>query len=150
MAGDRMQVEFEQSIPEYDGVFDRWSTKIAPAGKESKADAEWREQTFIGKEDVVCDANDASDWLEATVFQTEMREVAPNRVVPYCLVGFRVYRETGKKLKQDERGVFEGWGARYDEWTPLFSPYLAPHLTRSQNKDAGEKETMDEELDNVI
>ena len=85
----------------------------------------------MNKENVVCDANDGTDWLEATVFETEMREVGPDRVVPFLLVGFRVYRETGKKLKQDEHGIFEGWGARYDEWTPLHSPYFAPHLTKS-------------------
>lgn len=35
MRGDMMHVEFEQSIPEYDLVIDRWSTKIAPAGQNS-------------------------------------------------------------------------------------------------------------------
>lgn len=79
-----------------------------------------------------------------------MREVGPNRVVPYSLVGFRVYRTTGKKLKEDAMGVFEGWGQRYDEWTPLHSPYLAPHLTKSQGQGDSEKVKMDEELDNVI
>lgn len=60
-----------------------------------------------------------------------MRETTGGRIIPMCLVGFRVYRTTGKKLKKDAHGVFEGWGKKYDEWVAMFSPYLARHLTRT-------------------
>jgi len=38
VVGDKLQIEFQLSDPEYDKVVDRWSTKIAPAGKKSLAD----------------------------------------------------------------------------------------------------------------
>ena len=43
MHGEIIQIKFEQTKPEYDTILDIWSTKIAPANQESKADSEWRE-----------------------------------------------------------------------------------------------------------
>lgn len=98
---------------------------------------------------MVCDAFDGSEWMESTVQQTQMRHVTPNRSIPMCYVGFRVYRNKGKKLHKDEKGVYDGYSAKYDEWIPLHSPMLAPHLSKSQGY-SNERVDMDEELDNVI
>lgn len=108
--GDRLSVEFLDSDPEHDKIVGRWSTHIAEADSKTKKDSEWRHATFIGKTDVVCDVYDGNEWLEATVFETVDKQVQYGRVIPMCFVAFRVYREKGRKLRQDERGVYEGYG----------------------------------------
>ena len=63
--------------------------------------------------------------------ETKIEEEAPGRFVEYGYVAFRVYRSQGKKLREDEKGVYDGWSKKYDEWIPLFSPNIVPHLTKS-------------------
>jgi len=146
--GDRLSVEFLDSDPEHDKIVGRWSTHIAEADSKTKKDAEWRHATFIGKTDVVCDVYDGNEWLEATVFETVEKQVQYGRVIPMCFVAFRVYREKGRKLRQDERGVYEGYGSKYDEWIPLNSPCFATHLSKSQGFE--EKEEDDADIDKFI
>lgn len=52
-------------------------------------------------------------------------------------------------MREDERGVFDGWSKKYDEWVPIYGPQIVPHMTKSQGK-ASNVEEMDEELDGVI
>ena len=65
------------------------------------------------------------------MIKTQMNEVAPGRVIEYARIGFRVYKEKGRKLRYDDNGTFEGLPAKYDEWVPIISINIAPHLTKS-------------------
>ena len=62
-------------------------------------------------------------------------------------VGMRIYTPTGKR--EDKRGHYEGWGERFDEKIPLFSPRIAKFLTMSQ-KCGNEPDEIDESLDDVV
>ena len=77
------------------------------------------------------DAWDGTDWLEATIFETKAEEVAPGRVVEFAWVAFRVYRETGKRMRKDTRGTYDGWSAKFDEWMPIYNNLIVPHRTKS-------------------
>ena len=74
----------------------------------------------------------------------------PGRSFDMALVAFRVYRNTGKRLRWDERGTFDGLPSRYDEWLPVYSPQIAKHLTKSQGNFSASASEFDEELDNFI
>ena len=80
---------------------------------------------------MLCDVYDGQEWIEGTVFSTEMRRYYDGRIIPMCHVGYRVYRDHGNKLKRDARGFYVGYGAKYDESVPLYSPYIAKYQTRS-------------------
>ena len=123
--------------------------KLAPAGKKSQQDLDWRNNELVGCVDKVIDAWDNQEWLEATIFETREEEVAPGRTVLLAYVAFRVYRNHGKKLKQDDRGIYDGWSNKYDDWLPVFSPLIAPHMTKSQGI-VRNQELDDDELDDVI
>lgn len=75
--------------------------------------------------------------------------MAPGRVVEYARVGFRVYKKTGRKLREDENGTFEGLPSKYDEWVPIFGLNIAPHMTKSLGQTTVREEE-DEELDKVF
>lgn len=69
------------------------------------------------------DAHDKFKWEEATIFNvTEMK--ADGRPHLVANIGFRVYRPTGKKIKEDGKGTYDGWADRYDEYIPIYSPRL--------------------------
>jgi len=42
VTGDFLTIEFPNSNLEYDRLIDRWSMKLAVAGKKTKEDYEWR------------------------------------------------------------------------------------------------------------
>jgi hypothetical protein len=48
--------------------------------------------------------------------------VAPDRVVKMAFVAYRVYVENG--AKSDERGAYDGWSNRFDEWISVYSPRI--------------------------
>lgn len=97
VTGDFLTIEFPNSNLEYDRLIDRWSMKLAVAGKKTKEDYEWRQDKLVDCVDYVVDAYDNQEWLEATIFETRKQEIAPGRVVLFGYVAFRVYREGGKK-----------------------------------------------------
>ena len=66
--GDVIQVEFPDSLTEYDKNVDRWSTSIAPAGQKTAEDWEWRCQSLRKCVDYEVDAFDGNTWLVATIF----------------------------------------------------------------------------------
>ena len=51
-------------------------------------------------------------------------------------VAFRVYRTQGRKMRYDHDigGAFDGWSSRYDEWIPIYSPRIRPHLSYDEDK----------------
>lgn len=64
-------------------------------------------------------------------------------------VGFRVYRTEGKKIRQDEKGTYDGWSNKYDEYIPVFNPRIQKHLSRVNNAIVDDDD-LDEELDDLM
>jgi hypothetical protein len=42
----------------------------------------------------------------------------------------RVYRPHNNKMREDERGTFDGWSSKFDEWVPVFSPRIMSFMTK--------------------
>lgn len=63
----------------------------------------------------------------------------------YC--AFRVYRENPTSLRKDERGAYEGWSNKFDEWIPVYSPRIMPFASRVG---VIEEEEIEEEMDELI
>ena len=59
-----------------------------------------------------------------------MREDYP---IVLAKVAYRVYRNSGRMLKSDNELVFDGYSSKFDEWIPIFSPRIQPHLSKSNN-----------------
>lgn len=77
----------------------------------------------------IIDAHDKSVWNKSTILDIKESQINPNRVVKMAYVGYRVYSENGSK--QDEKGNFEGWSSRFDEWIAVYSPRIQPFMTKS-------------------
>jgi len=65
-------------------------------------------------------------------------------------IGFRVYRDYGKKMREDARGKFDGWSNKYDEDIPIFSPRVQGHLSRVNKGVQDLDDDVDEDLDDLI
>jgi hypothetical protein len=70
-------------------------------------------------------------------------------VITLALIAYRVYRKTISQIRKDERGTYEGWSAKFDEWIPIFSPRIMPWATRCgiTNIDDGD---LEEEIDDLV
>ena len=150
ISGDMLSVIFPDLPVDFDCDIDKWSTDIAVAESHTKEDIAWRNEN-IGSTDVtdfVCDCHDKYKWEEATVFNI-IEDNSGGRPVLMGNVGFRVYRTVGKKIRQDERGTYDGWSNRYDEWIPVYSPRLHAHLSRV-NVAVIEDDDFDEDLDDLM
>lgn len=44
-------------------------------------------------------------------------------------IGYRVYVESGNKY--DEKGNFEGWSSKFDEWIAVYSPRIQPFHSKT-------------------
>lgn len=66
---------------------------------------------------------DHHNWEEGTMFDI-FEENHDGRAVLVGFVGYRIYRTTGKRIREDERGVFDGWTSKFDENIPVFSPRI--------------------------
>lgn len=62
-------------------------------------------------------------------------------------VGLRVYQPTGQR--RDDRGAFDGFGERFDELMPLYSPKITKFRTLSMRQSADDEE-LDESLDDFM
>jgi hypothetical protein len=62
-------------------------------------------------------------------------------------IGYRVYTDNG--TKSDEKGNFEGWSSKFDEWIALYSPRLQPFMTKSQKNETNDGD-LDEDMDSQI
>ena len=90
--GDIFQVEFPDSLTDYDKNVDRWSTSIAPAGQKTTEDYEWRCQNLRDCVNYEVDAFDGNTWLMATIFNTKKEMQTEGREVEMGYVAYRVYR----------------------------------------------------------
>ena len=62
-------------------------------------------------------------------------------------IGYRIYVETG--TKHDERGNFEGWSSKFDEWISLYSPRIQPFYSKTQKGESNDQD-LDEDMDSLI
>lgn len=64
-----------------------------------------------------------------------------------AFVAYRVYVENGNK--SDERGAYDGWSNRFDEWISVYSPRIQKFYSKTQ-KGMSDDIDLDEELDSQI
>ena len=100
--------------------------------------------------DVLIDCHDKFKWEEATIFNV-FEDTTCGRPVLYGNIGFRIYRDEGKKIRFDENGrKYDGWSSKYDEDIPVFSPRIKPHLSRVNKGLLDDDDDIDEELDDLM
>ena len=148
---ENFMLQFPELPPHYDGVLDKWSTYIAKPGSKTKEPYRWREATFVDGDDkeIELDGHDNSSWCKSTILKREKR-LFGERVVEMCFVGFRVYRKTDNQYRKDDRGTYEGWSDRFDEWIPLYSPRLMPYEAHSGKNRYVEEIELDEDNDEQL
>ena len=126
VTGDVLQLEYIFDVKSVDRYLDRWSVEIAPYQSKTKDIWEWRSTLQIGQ---VVDAHDKSVWNKSTILDIKEQQISPTRVVKMAYIGYRVYTDNG--TKSDEKGNFEGWSSKFDEWMALYSPRIQPFMTKS-------------------
>ena len=50
-------------------------------------------------------------------------------------------------MRKDERGAYEGWSVKFDEWIPVYSPRIVPFATKVG---VIEEDEIEEEMDELI
>lgn len=144
MTGDILQLEYIYDIKLMDKYLDRYSVNIAPFESKSKEVWEWKATIQAG---MLVDAHDKSVWNKSTILEIKEEQIAPGRVVKLALIAYRVYQEKG--TKSDEKGNYEGWSCKFDEWIAVYSPRLAPFFSKTQ-KGISDDLDLDEDLDNLL
>lgn len=139
-----MQILFLCEHRTVDKLIDRNSMLIAPFESKSKQIFEWKHELKPGD---VIDAYDKNMWNKSTILDITEQEVAQERVIKLANIAYRVYQEKGSK--SDERGAYDGYSNRYDEWIPLYSPRIQPFHTKTQ-RTFYEDVDIDDELDNLF
>lgn len=126
-----------------------WSTDLAPFESKTKEDYAWRKEFLEGAKDYEVDIHDKSTWCKGTIFEIKKQTISPDRVIDVAYCAFRVYRPNSNALRRDERGVFEGWSVKFDEWIPIYSPRIAFFQSKTDKADAEEMD-LEEDLDDLI
>ena len=123
--GELLSLVFPDLTSDFDCDLPAWSVEIAQFESHTKNDYEWRRNLFKPDAlDVVIDCHDKFKWEEATIFDIK-QDMSSGRPVLMGNIGFRVYREEGKKMRTDENGrKYDGWSNKYDEDIPVFSPRI--------------------------
>ena len=98
---------------------DRWSVELAPYESKTKDLFEWKKNLKVND---LIDAHDKTVWNKSTILDMKEQMITPERTITMVLVGYRVYVENG--AKSDERGTFDGWSNRFDEWISVYSPRI--------------------------
>jgi len=99
-----------------DRYLDRWSVEIAKYESKTKELFEWKSTLKV---DSLVDAHDKTVWNKSTILDIKEQQIDQDRTIKMAFIGYRVYVENGPK--SDERGKFDGWSNRFDEWVPLYS-----------------------------
>ena len=147
--GDILSVEFPESSNMYDRAIDRWSSDVAQFESKTKEDYEWRRQFLVNAENFECDMHDKATWNKGTIFNIETKQISPTRSYVQAYAAFRVYRENSNSMRKDNRGTFEGWSEKFDEWIPIFSPRIMPWQSRVGRTEYDDVD-LEDDLDNLI
>ena len=141
--GDSLHLEFIYDTKTADRYLDRWSVELAQFETKTKDLYAWKQTIEVG---TLVDANDKTTWNKSTVLDIKEQVVAPGRTAKMAFIGYRVYMENGPK--SDEKGTFDGWSNRFDEWVSIYSARIHPYLSRT-NKSFGE-EDLDDNFDHLM
>jgi hypothetical protein len=141
---DSLHLEYQAEPRDADRALDRWSVELAPYESHTRESWEWRKT--LKADDQLDALDDSFKWLKATVVKIEEVD-DQGRQFPMTTIGMRIYVATG--ARRDERGSYDGWGERFDEKIPLYSPRLGPFLSRS-TRTSTEDDELDESLDDVM
>lgn len=147
--GDTLFLEFPESSNYYDTTMDRWATQICAFESKTKEDYAWRHEHLTNAKDYEIDSHDKSSWLKATIFETKTQTISPNRVITLAYVAYRVYRQKVNQVRKDERGTYEGWSVKFDEWIPIFSPRIMPWASRVGVTNVDDDD-LEEEIDDLV
>lgn len=109
----------------YDKNVNLWSTDIAPFESKTKEDYEWRATVLSKTEQLECEVHDKSTWNKSTILSFNNVKQGPDRAPLMVHCALRVYRDIPNSLRKDERGTYEGWSSKFDEWVPVYSPRIA-------------------------
>lgn len=140
---DSLHLEFIFDTKTADRYLDRWSVEIAQFETKTKELFEWKKTVQVGS---LLDANDKTTWNKSTVLDIKEQAVAPGRTALMAYIGYRVYMENGPK--SDEKGAFDGWSNRFDEWVSVYSPRIQPYLSKT-NRQFGD-EDLDDNFDHLM
>ena len=139
---DLLRIEFLKDQMQADKMIDKHSLDIAPLGAKTTEIYEWKKGLKIG--DMV-DAYDKSIWNKSTVLDLQETSLSDNRSYPIALIGFRIYIEKGNR--QDERGNFDGYSNKFDEWVPVYSPRISPYLSKTSRTYYDDLQDIDDDFD---
>jgi hypothetical protein len=148
---DDLYIEFPLSSNEYDQRISRWSSNLAPFESKTKEDYEWRRDLVANldaEKGLECDVNDKTQWNKSTIFEVKKKTITQTRVIDLAHCCLRIYRPHNNQQRSDERGTFEGWSQKFDEWMPIYSPRIQPFLTRTNGN--SEEIEVEVELDDLI
>lgn len=144
---DSLIVTFNNSLQLYDTKISRWSLEVMKFESHTKEDYKWRREVLADNVDFECEVHDKSNWNKATILGYKTIELQ-SRTILMANCALRVYRDIPGSTKKDERGTYEGWSDRFDEWVPVFSPRIIPWGSNpSENK---EVDTAADEIDDLF
>ena len=109
-----------------DRTRDKFSLDIAPFESKSKQTFEWKGKVEAG---CLVDAFDKNIWNKSTILACQDHILSEERTIKAVHVGYRVYCEKGNR--KDDRGNYDGYSDKYDEWIPLYSPRIQPFFTKT-------------------
>jgi hypothetical protein len=124
--GDKLSLAFDLEPVLSNRTLDRWSNELAIAGTETAQIWQWK--ATLKENDLVDALDDTYTWRQSTLIRL-YEEKEGDKVIPMALVGLRVYQANGPR--SDERGPYDGFGQRFDEKIPLYSPKITGYRTRS-------------------
>ena len=128
-----------------DKFIDRWSVEIAQYETKTKELFEWKSNLKVGS---LCDVHDKTVWNKSTIFDIKEQQITAERSVSLALIGYRIYMENG--TKNDEKGSYEGWSNRFDEWISVYSPKIQPLFSKTQRGQQEDAADFDEDMDNFV
>jgi hypothetical protein len=142
---DSIRVEFPDSVQFYDTKVSRWSMDVMRFESQTKEDWAWRRETLSNSVDLECEIHDKASWNKGTIIDYKTIEMMDRKVLmAYCAL--RVYRDIPNCPKKDDRGTYEGWSERFDDWVPVFSPRIIPWGSNPQAQKVQEENDENDDL----
>ena len=92
------------------------------------------------------DAHDKNIWNKSTILDIKEQAIDTERTIKVVYVAFRYYLEKGSR--SDEKGRYEGYSNKYDEWIAMYSPRIMPLLSKTQRSFYDDYE-VDDDFDNL-
>jgi hypothetical protein len=126
-------------------MIDRWSNELAQFESETKDI--WEYKASLKVDDLIDAQDDTHNWRPSTVIAIYESE-DDGKTFPMVRVGLRVYQQTGPR--NDARGHYDGFGEKFDEHIPLYSPKITHYKTMSTKEKADLDGELDETLDEFI